>query len=124
MTDSVPPNDSELLSNLIGYNLRRGYFIATQLFTELFADKEITPIQFAVLNVLASGEAMSQKDVAAKIGSRPQALVPLVRNLEERGLVLRSRSQTDRRHHHLSLTADGRVLTEELNRLIPEVGAD
>ena len=115
--------DSEQLSSLVGYNLRRGYFIAAQLFSDVFAEMGITPIQFAILNVVGLDDSLSQKEVAANIGSSPQALVPLMRDLETRGLVSRMRSEIDRRHHHLSLTAEGETLLAELNRMVPAVEA-
>lgn len=112
---------SNLLDSLIGYNLRRGYFIAAQLFANTFAEQNITPIQFAILNCIAADSHLSQKEVAAAIGSSPQVIVPLVRDLEERELVSRTRSQTDRRLHHLRLTATGQRLLSMLNETIPHV---
>ena len=113
--------ESEQLSSLVGYNLRRGYFIASQLFSDLFAEMGVTPIQFAILNVVGLDSTLSQKEVAANIGSSPQAVVPLMRDLETRGFVSRVRSEIDRRHHHLSLTAEGEQLLAELNRMVPAV---
>lgn len=112
---------SDILNDLTGYKLRRGYYIAAQLFAETFADQGVTPIQFAIMNIIAVDDALSQKEIAANIGSSPQVIVPLVRDLEKRKLVVRIRSEADRRYHHLSLTEKGEQLLAYLNDTIPIV---
>lgn len=115
--------ESNILNELTGYKLRRGYYIAAQLFADTFAAQGVTPIQFAILNIIAVDRMLSQKEIATNIGSSPQVIVPLVRDLEKRELVARVRSEVDRRYHHLSLTAKGKQLLAYLNETIPNVEA-
>ena len=107
---------SEFLSNLVGHNLRRGYFVATQIFTKAFADHQISPVQFAILEAIALNVDITQKEIAEIADSSPQAIVPLIKKMEQSGLIERVRSENDRRFHHLSLTAEG----EKKHRLIKE----
>ena len=86
-----------------------------------FADLEITPMQFAILEVIGCNEGLAQKNVAELVGTAPSVIVKPVRELEMRKLVGRKRSPDDRRHHVLSLTTAGKALQQEAQTRIQEV---
>ena len=111
---------SEFLAHLIGHNLRRSYFISSQIFSEEFAELRITPVQIAKLEAISLRSDLSQKDIAAIAGSSPQVVVPLIKKLEDRGFVERIRSKTDRRFHHLILTEAGQVIHSKITSKLPE----
>ena len=105
-----PPMETEcvehgILPQLVGFNLRRAYFIATQIFSEKFDN--ITAIQFAVLELVSGNRFLSQKEIARNIGTAPSVIVRPIRDLETQGLVQRTRSEQDRRNHHITLTEKG-----------------
>ena len=110
-----------VLPNQVGFNMRRAYFKATLFFGETFADLEITPMQFAILEVIGCNEGLAQKNVAELVGTAPSVIVKPVRELEMRKLVGRKRSPDDRRHHVLSLTTAGKALQQEAQTRIQEV---
>ena len=110
--------------DLVGYQLRRSYFHSIQLFAAATAGLDITPIQYGMLEAILESGVLVQKDAAARLGSPPQSVVPLVRDLEERGLVERIRSETDRRRHLLAVTRAGLDLLVEVRDLITGVEAD
>lgn len=126
--DPIPATSQERevgwLVDLIGYQLRRSYFHSIQLFAAATAGLDITPIQFGILETILESEVLVQKDVAARLGSPPQSVVPLVRDLEDRGLVERVRSETDRRRHLLAVTKDGLALLVEVRDRVTGVEAD
>lgn len=102
------------LVDLVGHQLRRSYFHSRQLFASATSGLEVTPIQHAILETILDSDVQAQGDIADRLGSPPQSVVSLVRNLEDRGLVERVRSQADRRRHVLTPTKDGLALLGEV----------
>lgn len=70
--------------------------------------------QFAVLEALGSLGPMNQRTIARKILRSSASVNVVVDNLERRGLVRRTRSDKDRRHVEVSLTAEGKALMHEV----------
>ena len=131
MPDTPNPSPAPLqerevdrLVGLVGYQLRRSYFFSIQLFASATAGLDITPIQYGILETILESEALAQKDVAERLGSPPQSVVPLVRDLEDRRLVERVRSEADRRRHLLTLTKHGLALLVEIRDRVAGVEAD
>ena len=124
MTTVTAPSlsiDHGLLPTIAGFNMRRAYFIATQIFAEHFAAFEITPIQFGILEIVARNDCLSQKEIAAHIGTAPSVIVRPIRDLEQSGIVERTRDQNDRRNHQIRLTTAGRVAQSAMRNHIFEV---
>jgi DNA-binding MarR family transcriptional regulator len=77
------------------------------------ADLDLSARQYLLLALVATDDAQSQQDLAARLGLDPTILLKLVDQLEDRGLLTRTRFANDRRQHRLALTSDGaRVLAE------------
>ena len=68
----------------------------------------LTPQQVGLLRMLGSNAGMTQQAMAELFGIFPSRLVRLLDELEEKKLVTRRSSPTDRRCHELHLTAAGR----------------
>ncbi len=83
--------------------------------------------QYMLLAVLSSDDPPSQLELAGLCGLLPAQVVPVLDKLEERGLVERKRSETDRRRYVVTLTDAGRVALEEADalgrRLVDELDA-
>lgn len=99
---------------------------------EILRKHEVTSMQYQTLlaiRVSAEPEGISMNGLAAYLGVRHNSAVGLINRLEAHGLVMRARSQRDRRVAHLRLTEEGEnvleVLAEahgqELNRIRPEM---
>lgn len=69
---------------------------------------------FVLLDVLADGDARSQKDLAERLGINRTVMVRLIDRLEELGHVSRTRNPANRRSYVLSLTDAGRAALEEM----------
>ena len=73
--------------------------------------------RFAVLSALAGNDRpLTPSDVSAATGRSPNAISPLLRALQEEGLIKRAANSADRRSHYLSLTAPGRRLAQRLRK--------
>ncbi len=71
----------------------------------------------AVLAALAAaGQPITPSALAETIGRSPNALSPLLRGLQDDGLIKRSANAQDRRSHFIHLTATGRRTAQRLAR--------
>ncbi|MCW2752675.1 MAG: mexR [Marmoricola sp.] len=80
-----------------------GSFVASE-FARRLAPLDLTPGQVGILRVIATRPGLSQQALAREIGAVPSRVVKLLDELEDRGLVERRRSATDRRNHELHLS--------------------
>jgi len=84
---------------------------------DALAEMGLSGRQYMLLAVLSSDEPPSQLELAGLCGLLPAQVVPVLDKLEERGLVARTRSETDRRRYVVSLTDKGREALEEADAL-------
>jgi DNA-binding MarR family transcriptional regulator len=77
----------------------------------------LTPSEAAVLRLVGRTPGLSQRVLADRAGTAPSRIVALIDGLEERGLVARARSSTDRRNHELRLTDAGGTLLAALRQV-------
>jgi DNA-binding MarR family transcriptional regulator len=83
---------------------------------------EIDPRQFALLNQIALREGVTQQAIADAVWIPKSRMVPLVDDLERRGLV--ERRAVDRRSYALHLTAAGHDLLRRTRRAAQEHDAE
>jgi DNA-binding MarR family transcriptional regulator len=88
---------------------------ATREFTGRVAALGLTPPQVGLLRIIDAESGINQRVMAQRLGTPPSRLVALVDRLEERGVVRRRRSQSDRRNYELSLTGLGAELLVRLD---------
>jgi DNA-binding MarR family transcriptional regulator len=80
--------------------------------------------QYMVLAVMDSDQPESQLELANLCGLLPAQLVPVLDELEARGIVERRRSEADRRRSVVRLTEEGRALLargDDLERRLSEL---
>jgi DNA-binding MarR family transcriptional regulator len=92
----------------LGYLLRRTSNLMTQRAEALFSDQDLTFTHWITLMALRDGIAGTAADIARHLGYDPGATTRLIDQLQERGLVERTRSKEDRRVVHLALTEEGK----------------
>lgn len=73
---------------------------------------DITHRQLLVLTLLKERGDLAQQDITHVFGLDASNVVGLLNELEERGLVLRSRDRADRRRHIVALTPEGAVVLD------------
>src|ERR1700754_841528 len=77
--------------------------------------------QYMVLAVLSSDAPPSQMELAGLCGLLPAQVVPVIDEMERRGLVTRQRSETDRRRSVVNLTEKGREALAQADALGEEI---
>jgi len=103
-----------------GYAVRRFQIWIFQDFIRTLAAVDIKPTQYSVLTVIGANPGLSQMAVAKRLGIERARLVPLLDSLEDRKLVRRVQSRTDRRSHALHLTARGQASLRQFKLLAAE----
>ncbi|WP_239117143.1 MarR family winged helix-turn-helix transcriptional regulator [Planotetraspora phitsanulokensis] len=87
--------------------------LAGDRFAEKIEAYDLKVKHAGLMTVLSLGPAVSQQDLAAKMGVAPSLVVSLADHLETLGAVQRVRDPQDRRRQVLTLTAHGRELLEK-----------
>jgi DNA-binding MarR family transcriptional regulator len=70
--------------------------------------------RFAVLTTLAETGAVSQREIAARLGVDPSDLVDVMAGMHDDGLVERLRDPSDRRRYQVTLTTAGRAMIKRM----------
>lgn len=109
---------SSSFAGLPGHLLRRCHQIAVAIFLDECSVYDLTPLQFAVLIALAEQGSQDQVTLGGEIALDRTTITVVVRNLEERGLILRDKSGRDQRSKIVSITAAGQEL---LKQVLPAV---
>jgi DNA-binding MarR family transcriptional regulator len=99
-----------VLPDLVGFNLRIAYGLASQLFSVRFASMDLAPIQFAALEFISRTGGLSQTEIAEHVGTAPTVLVTPLERMESRGLIERGRDPADRRRAVVWITEAGKAL--------------
>ena len=114
---SSSDNESELdlgvLSELIGYQLRRAQMRIYNSFAKQFEFSKITPTQFGLLVKIKYNAGISQTALARANGIERSTLGEIIDRFEKRGWVVRQKHATDRRAYALKLSPAGETAIKE-----------
>jgi DNA-binding MarR family transcriptional regulator len=106
---SRPPAEPlPALASRLGYLLKHAQIRLTELTTAAMAPYGVNGRECAVLIAIDSPVPLSQHDVALRLGVDRTTMVALIDDLEDKGLVQRTRDQDDRRKNLVQLTEHGR----------------
>lgn len=113
------------VDQLLCFALYDASHAVTQAYRAVLEPWNLTYTQFLVLVSLSDGER-PQRDVAAELRLDSGTLSPLIRRLENRGLIARRRDTDDERVVHLSVTDAGISIRDDVERavgcLVPAYG--
>jgi DNA-binding MarR family transcriptional regulator len=93
-----------------------------RVYNQRFRATGLQQTQVAALIHLDRIEALSQTDLAARLGMKKAATGTLIDGLEGKGLVERRRALDDRRLQLVSITDAGREVVETVDRMAEELG--
>lgn len=102
------------MKNSVGYLVRRTSNLMLPQLEELFADQSLTFSQWTVLMALREWGHSTSAELARDICHDAGSLTRILDELEQRDLIARVRSETDRRVVSLSMTPQGLALLEIL----------
>ena len=102
----------------VGYLAKRAHSLLLDAVEPLLQRHGLTYAQYFVLAMLRDSAAVNPKDICLQFRHDSGALTRVIDQLAERGLLVRLRSDVDRRKVELQLTAAGRKVLESI---VPEV---
>jgi DNA-binding MarR family transcriptional regulator len=115
--DNTPPSAVDI--NLQpGHMIRRLQQIAVGIFHQETQDLDVTPVQYAVLQLVHNQPRADQRTIARSIALDTSTTAAVIDRLEARALLQRHASPDDRRLRLLTLTPSGEEL---LSQTIPRM---
>lgn len=111
------PDESYKLSNQLCFPLYAASRLVTKCYQPVLDELEITYPQYLALMVLWEDDHINLSWLANKLKLQSNTLTPLLKRMQELGLVSRTRSQEDERSIIISLTDKGKQLKAEVPRL-------
>lgn len=108
------------LDNHLGYFVRRVQHWIFRDVNAMLAPTGLDVIRYSVLEMIGANAGISQIAVAGALGIERARMVGLLDGLQEASLIVRQRSETDRRSHALQLTTAGRSLLKKANAIVAE----
>lgn len=97
--------------NSIGYLIRRSEQLGTAALEPVFAAYDITKTQWSALVALHFDRASTCAEIARDLGHDKGATTRVIDTLEERGWVIRTRGEEDRRVVRITMTPAGEAIT-------------
>lgn len=101
-----------------GHYARRMQQLAVALFVQEVGDIGLTPVQYSALHAVCEQPGIDQKTLASSIGYDASTIAGVLDRLENRGLLARSVSPTDRRARLLTPTQAG---LDTLTAVVPRM---
>src|SRR5215471_3917478 len=120
---SMAKEPPELLEST-GYLLARAGSESRRRFVEALARQDLTLAAYSVLMILGSAGVSTQRQLGEAVGIDPRNLVPILDDLEARGLLTRDEHPGDRRRHAVKLGPEGRTKLASLGRVGAKAEAD
>lgn len=98
----------DLISDSIGYAIKRAQVRSYDVFFEVLGDEEISPGRLTALSIISMNPEIMQAQLAERLNIAGPSVVKVIDALEEAGLVSRKPYAGDRRRYALVLTEIGR----------------
>lgn len=112
------------LEQVLGYQLARATIPTTAIFMQAVGDPlGLRPVEYTILALLRENPSLTPARLARALAVTAPNITAWLSRLEERGLLARSASQTDRREQVLGLTAAGERAAREGTRRLVEAEA-
>jgi len=103
-------NDSLKLENQLCFPLYAASRLVTKCYQPFLEELDLTYPQYLVLLILWETDSVNLKEISDKLHLQTNTLTPLLKRMEDTGLINRTRSLEDERSMIISLTKNGAML--------------
>jgi DNA-binding MarR family transcriptional regulator len=121
-TTSSDTTAALLLDNQLCFALYSANLALNKLYRQLLAPLNLTYPQYLVMLVLWEQDDVSVSEIGERLFLDSATLTPLLKRLENAGLILRQRSRQDERQVVVTLTDAGRTLHQQAQSIPDAVG--
>jgi len=112
-TDAAAPLKLGVLADVLGYHIAQAAVVTVDTFERhIGAPMGLRKVEYSLLMLLLANGPQSPKRLGQALALSAPNLTLLLDRLQQRGLLHRERSQTDRRSQNIVLTAEGRQLAD------------
>ncbi|MBR3285880.1 MAG: MarR family transcriptional regulator [Bacteroidales bacterium] len=111
-----------LLDNQLCFRLYTASRLLTQVYHPLLSEYGLTYPQYLVLLVLWEKDAQPVNDIAKRLYLETNTVTPLLKRMENEGLLARAKGKEDARQMIVSLTGKGKALQKKLKEVPQTVG--
>lgn len=105
------------LSDMLCFSLYSASHAMTHLYRPLLGPLGLTYPQYLVLVALWAEDGQNVRQIGTALGLESNTLTPLLKRMEDSGLISRTRSREDERMVTVSLTEKARALQSESDRI-------
>lgn len=105
------------LHGVVGYQLAQASIVTTQVFDGVVGGaSKLRPVEYTMLALIHANPDVTARQLARGLAVTPPNIAVWIERLQSRGLVLRSRSETDARLQHIRVSAAGAKLVREATK--------
>lgn len=112
------------LENSVGYLIRDTHRLISRKLDKRLQSSGISIGQWYILRVLWNEDAITQREIASRIGMSEPNIVTALRDLEAQGIIGRQVDDKDNRRRIVRLTKKGKTLKSRLMPAAVQVNAD
>jgi DNA-binding MarR family transcriptional regulator len=105
---ATPDAGLDLVSDSLGYAIKRAQVRSYELYFRLLGQDDLSPARMTALSLIATEQQINQATLGLRLKIRGPSVVKVVDALEALGLVRREPVESDRRRYALALTPAGR----------------
>jgi len=118
-----PPNADELLrlDNQICFAVYSATHAFNRVYKPLLDRLRLTYPQYLVMLVLWERDGVAVKEIGERLYLDSGTLTPLLKRLEQAGMIRRTRSREDERQVLIDLTSQGRALKDKARAVAPSI---
>lgn len=120
--DAGAPLAPGLTENFLGPRVRVLWNLLSARMLEALEPFGLKTGAFSTLALIAANPGCSQTALARALGMDKSAVVPIIDDLEQRGLARRVRSSEDRRRHALEVTDAAQAMMDRMTAAVSAVG--
>ncbi|HEY8117859.1 MAG TPA: MarR family transcriptional regulator [Methylophilaceae bacterium] len=109
-----------VIEESVGYMIRQAQLALHRTIDSKMAALDLTAMQWGPLLLIGHGKARTAADLSRCGGVETSTMTRMLDRLESKGLIIRKRSESDRRIIFLELTDEGKRLVSEVPNLLAE----
>jgi DNA-binding MarR family transcriptional regulator len=111
---------SNALTGLVGFSLGSAYLQARRLYKKHMGSLDLSPLEYSIL-ALVGGKGMRQAPIGVALDIPMQNLTVVMERMEARDLIVRVRSESDRRAQLVRLSEPGARLLRRARKIMPSL---
>ena len=109
------------LQQIVGYQIAQAAITTDAIFHQQVAEAlNLRRVEYTILMLIRENPACTSGRLVRALNVTAPNITMWIDKLEERGLVKRAQSATDRRANHLALTPEGEALAQDATRRLVE----